>query len=135
LLVNDIGAYWHLAMPFPQDGYSVAQAGTGTGEAAASCLATAARRSTMSDYRDPNDPMYGNLGYEPADRRTNSGWGWIAAALFLVIVLALAFGVAHEPTRVASNDTRSAATHTTPPASTNPGSLPGLAPPPAPARP
>ena len=86
----------------------------------------------MSDYRDPNDPMQGNFGYEPADRRS-SGWGWIAGAAFLVIVLALAFGVAREPSRVASNDTQSAATHTTPPAATNPGSLPGLTPPPAPA--
>jgi hypothetical protein len=48
-------------------------------------------------------------------------------------VLAIGFGVAHEPTRVASNDSPSAATHMTPPATTNPGSLPGLAPPPAPA--
>ena len=95
-----------LAMPFPQSGYSLVQAGTGTDQAAAGCRATAARRSIMSDYRDPNDPMYGNLGYEPSDRRTNSGWGWIAAALFLVIVLAIGFGVAHEPTRVASNDCR-----------------------------
>ena len=48
----------------------------------------------MSDYRDPNDPMYGNTGYEPADRRDGTSWGWIAGAVFLVIVLALAFGVA-----------------------------------------
>src|SRR6516162_5850309 len=59
--------------------------------------------SIMSDYRDPNDRLYGSSGYEPADRR-NSSWGWIAGALFLVIVLALAFGVGHEPSRVASND-------------------------------
>ena len=38
----------------------------------------------MSDYRDPNDPMY---RYEPADR-TGMSWGWIAGAVFLVIVLA-----------------------------------------------
>jgi len=48
----------------------------------------------MSDYRDPNDPMYGNPGYEPADRRTSTGWGWIAGAVFLVIVLALALASA-----------------------------------------
>jgi hypothetical protein len=86
----------------------------------------------MSDYRDPNDPMYGS--YEPIDRRTSSGWGWIAGAAFLVIVLALAFGVAREPSRVASNDSQTATTHTAPPANpTNPGStIPGLAPPPAP---
>ena len=89
----------------------------------------------MTDYRDPNDPLHGNLGYEPADRRTNSGWGWMAAAVFLVIVLALGFGVAHEPSRVASNDQQSATRMTPPANTTNPGSLPGLAPPPAPARP
>ena len=50
----------------------------------------------MSDYRDPNDPMFGNRGYAPADR-TSTSWGWIAGAVFLVIVLALAFGVGHEP--------------------------------------
>jgi hypothetical protein len=91
----------------------------------------------MSDYRDPNDPTYGNLGYEPADRRTSNGWGWIAGAVFLVIVLAIAFGVGHEPSRVASNDgTQSAATPMAPPATTSnpaPSTIPGLAPPPAPA--
>ncbi len=87
----------------------------------------------MSDYRDPNDPMYSNLGYEPADRRTSSGWGWIAGAAFLVIVLALAFGVAREPSRVASNDSQSTATRMAPPPhTTSPASpIPGLAPPPA----
>jgi hypothetical protein len=100
----------------------------------------------MSDYRDPNDPMYGTTGYEPADRRTGSGWGsrwgWVAGAVFLVIVLALAFGVGHEPSRVASNDgTQSGATRMAPPAgTTNPTSpgVPGLnplAPTPAPNRP
>jgi hypothetical protein len=91
----------------------------------------------MSDYRDPNDPLYGNSGYEPADRRTSTGWGWIAGAAFLVIVLALAFGVSHEPSRVASNDaSQSAATRMAPPATTpHPAPLGGLglAPPPAPA--
>src|ERR1700691_1864002 len=67
--------------------------------------------TTMSDYRnssdplyrDPNGPMTGNAGYVPA-ARTNAGWGWIAGAIFLVIILAIAFGVGHEPNRVASND-------------------------------
>jgi hypothetical protein len=90
----------------------------------------------MSDYRDPNDPMYGNTGYEPADR-TGMSWGWIAGAVFLVIVLALAFGVGHEPSRVASNN--AAPPQTTAPASPGgqPSTMPGLAPPPqqAPNRP
>ena len=79
----------------------------------------------MSDYRDPNDPMYGNTAYEPADRRDGTSWGWIAGAVFLVIVLALAFGVGHEPSRVASNDTVPSQT-TTP---STPSPLPGLTPP------
>ena len=96
----------------------------------------------MSDYRDPNDPTSGTTGYEPADRRTGNGWGWVAGAVFLVIVLALAFGVGHEPSRVASNDAaQSGATRMAPPAGTaNPPSpgVPGpspLAPTPAPNRP
>jgi hypothetical protein len=98
----------------------------------------------MSDFRDPLyrdsfNPMTGNVGYEPADRR-NAGWGWIAGAVFLVIVLALAFGVGHEPgTRLASNAaTPPSATHQPlgPPAAANPASppaAPSLTPPPTPA--
>jgi hypothetical protein len=85
----------------------------------------------MSDYRDPNDPMYGNTGYEPADRRTGTSWGWIAGAVFLVIVLALAFGVGHEPSRVASNNDTAQTTPMAPPSATpSPSTVPGLAPPP-----
>jgi hypothetical protein len=78
----------------------------------------------MSDYRDPNDPMY---GYEPADR--TGSWGWIAGAtglvIILVLVLGLALGVGHGPTRVASNNV-------TPPQMTAPTAPPttlGLTPP------
>jgi hypothetical protein len=85
----------------------------------------------MTDYRDPNDPMYGNTGYEPAGRRTGTSWGWIAGAVFLVIILALAFGVGHEPSRVASNNnTAETTTPMTPPAPPSPSTVPGLAPPP-----
>jgi hypothetical protein len=78
----------------------------------------------MSDYRDPNDPMY---GYEPPDR-TGTSWGWIAGALSMAIILALAFsGVGHGPTRVASNNA-------TPPRTTAPAAppmMPSLTPPPS----
>lgn len=84
----------------------------------------------MSDFRDPlyrdlNNPMSGNVGYEPATGR-NAGWGWIAGAVFLVIVLALAFGVGHAPdSRVASNTMAPATTHPlAPPAATNLGTPP-----------
>jgi len=87
-------------------------------------------------YRNPNDPSTGNAGYEPA-ARTNAGWGWIAGALCLVIILAIAFGVGHEPNRVASNDeAQPAATHMAPPAAAlrpAPPAVPGLAPPQEPA--
>jgi hypothetical protein len=87
----------------------------------------------MSEYRDPNDPLMRNTAYEPASG-TYSGWGWLAAAVFLVIVLAIAFGIGHEPNRVASNDTPPAATHMAPPVGAmNPAPVPGLTPPPAPA--
>jgi len=98
----------------------------------------------MSDFRDPlyrdlNNKMAGNAGCEPAHRR-NAGWGWIAGALFLVIVLALAFGVGHAPDScVAANNIVAppATTHLLgPPAATNPATppaAPGLTPPPAPA--
>jgi hypothetical protein len=52
--------------------------------------------------------------------------------VFLVIVLALAFGVGHEPSRVASNDVTPPQTTATPPQTTAPATpspLPGLTPP------
>ena len=57
----------------------------------------------MADFRDPNDQFYGNSGYEPSNDK-GTRWGWIVGAAFLVVVLGLAFGVGHQPTRVASND-------------------------------
>lgn len=63
----------------------------------------------MSDYRDPyRDPV------DPLDpagtslrrtemRRANSGLGWIAGALFLVVVLALIFGLGRTGDQTASN--------------------------------
>jgi hypothetical protein len=126
--------------------YSTLQRSQGTEPSRAKLSCELQRRQIMSDfrnsdplYRDPNDPMTGNIGYEPASRG-NTGWGWIAGAVFLVIVLALAFGAGHEPnnnSRVASNSpTPPAATHplTLGPQRTNPAApaAPGLTPPPAP---
>ena len=96
----------------------------------------------MSDYRNFNDdpPRPGTpYEYEPVRQDRNLGWGWIAGALILVVLVALAFGVGHGPTQTASNETKpGAATHmmpvappTTTPRPLNPAS-PGLAPPPAP---
>jgi hypothetical protein len=93
------------------------------------------RRFIMSDYRDPNDPLWRGAPYEPATGGGNVGWGWIAAALVLVVLVAIAFGVGHEPTRTASNDTSPAASRMMPPPANAPRPLnpanPGLTPPPA----
>jgi hypothetical protein len=85
----------------------------------------------MSDYRNSdydyrNDPLRRDPAYDPDARAMNATWGWIAAAVFIVVVLAVAFGIGHEPgqsgTNTASNDV-------TPPAATR------MAPPLAPAPP
>ena len=85
----------------------------------------------MSDYRnpnfDPNDPR-SEARFDPDLRTANAAWGWIAAAVFLVVVLAVAFGMGHKGqlgTNTASNDTTpTAATRMAPPpsgpAATNP---------------
>jgi hypothetical protein len=92
----------------------------------------------MSDFRNPNDPLWRGTEYEPT-RGANVGWGWIAGALVLVILVAIALGVGRGPTQTASNDTMSpAANHLAPPpANPHPGNpaMPGLVPPPAPQAP
>jgi hypothetical protein len=96
----------------------------------------------MSDYRDPNDPMWRDTPYTANDRGYSATWGWVAGAVFLVIVLAIALGVRNEPTHTASNDTAPSA-HVTPapsgamkPASpATPSLMPRPAPAPAPTPP
>ncbi len=73
------------------------------------------------DYRNPNDPFGNDVRFDPNVRAPNAAWGWIAAAVFLVVVLAVAFGAGHKPgqtgTTTAFNDmTPPAASHMTAPA-------------------
>jgi|HubBroStandDraft_2_1064218.scaffolds.fasta_scaffold07269_6 hypothetical protein len=102
----------------------------------------------MSDYRNydygnPNDPLRGDPQFDPNARPPNPAWGWIAAAIFLVVVLAVAFGYGHKPgqlgTNTASNDIAPpAATHMTAPAPVPPPSAtpaPGTPTPPVTATP
>ena len=53
-------------------------------------------------------PLRSNPELDPNVRPPNPAWGWIAAAIFLVVVLAVAFGYGHRPgqlgTNTASND-------------------------------
>jgi hypothetical protein len=79
----------------------------------------------MSDYRDQD---FNHLTSEDRDgwtspdaRPTNTAWGWVAAAVFLVVILAAAFGIGHQPggigTKTASNEmTPPAVIHMAPPA-------------------
>jgi hypothetical protein len=83
----------------------------------------------MSDYRNqdfnyPEDPMRRDAKFDPDTRAANAAWGWIAAAVFLVVVLAVAFGIGHQPgqlgTNTASNDiTAPPATHMMAPPANN----------------
>jgi hypothetical protein len=72
------------------------------------------------DYRDPDDPFQRDTAYDPNVRTGNSAWGWIVAAVFVAIVLAVVFGIGHQTgqngTNTAANETRPA-TQMAPPAS------------------
>ena len=59
---------------------------------------------------DPNDPLQRNewrQSFERYDdaRSTNATWGWVAAAVFVAVVLFIAFSSGHNGTQTASNDT------------------------------
>jgi len=68
----------------------------------------------MSDYRNLNDPMARERRYDPDTGRGGSAWAWIAGALVVVFVLAIAFGVHRGPRRVAFNNGPPPATSMTP---------------------
>jgi hypothetical protein len=76
------------------------------------------------DYRNSDDQLRRDAPYDPDARAMNAAWGWIAAAVFLVVVLAVAFGIGHQPGNMntASNDaTPPAATRMAPPLTPAPG--------------
>src|SRR6516225_1269430 len=76
------------------------------------------------DYRNPEDPFQRDTAYDPNVRTGNSAWGWIAAAVFVAIVLAVVFGMGRQPgqngTNTASNEMRPPATTQMKPPATNP---------------
>lgn len=55
----------------------------------------------MSDFRNPNDPR--DMPYDPNVRQGSAGWGWAAGAVFVVILLALAFGIGRHPNQAGTN--------------------------------
>ena len=90
------------------------------------------------DYRNPEDPFQRDTAYDPNARTGNSAWGWIAAAVFVAIVLAVVFGMGHQPgqngTNTAAIETRAPATQLAPLA-TNPSPASPAPASPAPANP
>ena len=57
---------------------------------------------------DPNDPLHRDdwrqdFGADEA-RSANATWGWVAAAVFVAVVLFIAFTSGHNGTQTASND-------------------------------
>jgi hypothetical protein len=78
-----------------------------------------------SDFDRNNQPPY-----DPVARDTNATWGWVAAAVFIVVILAVAFGIGHQPgQQTASNYVNPPpVAHTAPP----PVSLAPIAPTPNP---
>ena len=73
----------------------------------------------MSNY-DYNDPMRRDQGYDPVGGDTNAKWGWVAAAVLVIVILGLAFGMGRQET-----GSRTAQNESGPPAATR------MAPPPA----
>ncbi len=83
------------------------------------------------DYRNPEDPFQPDTAYDPNVRSGNSAWGWVAAAVFVAIVLAVVFGMGHQPSQ---NGTNTAMNQSKPPATTQ-MAPPASTPAPAPANP
>ena len=73
----------------------------------------------MSNY-DYNDPMRRDQPYDPVAGDVNAKWGWIAAAVLVIVILGLAFGLGRQ-----ENGPRTAQNEAGPPAATR------MAPPPA----
>ena len=84
-------------------------------------------RNSNYEYRNPDDPFRADANLDPNVRAPSAAWGWVAAAVFLVLVLAVAFSFGHKPgqlgTDTASNNVSPpAATHMAPPATLTPPS-------------
>jgi hypothetical protein len=57
----------------------------------------------MSDYRNPNDLSRRDSPYDPNAPTSKVASGWIAAGVFLVLIIALAFGIGHMPNHAGNN--------------------------------
>jgi hypothetical protein len=91
----------------------------------------------MSDYNyhGPEDPFRPNAVYRPGG---STAWGWVAAAVFVVVVLGLLISMGHQPgqpgTNTALNDSNPPITRMAPPVPA-PSNVPPTTAAPAPATP
>ena len=74
-----------------------------------------------SDFGNPEDPFRRDPILSPDAGDGDSAWGWVAAALFVLVLLAVGLGIWGKPPQggvnTASNDpTAPAVTHMAPPA-------------------
>ena len=93
-------------------------------------------------YQDPNDPLHRERmqNLPPDDSMaSNATWGWVAAAIFAVVVLFLAFTTGREDQQTAANrDMSTPATRTMPStsgAATNSPTMPSTTPSTSPSNP
>jgi hypothetical protein len=87
----------------------------------------------MSDFNNLNDPFRRDFSDDPVTRSRNATWGWVAAAVFIVVVLAIVFGAGKRSGPADTNtayNTPPAASHMAPPI-TNPTPLVATPTPPA----
>ena len=56
----------------------------------------------MSEYRNPNDPMGRDSPYD-LNASQGGAWAWIAGAILVVVLVALAFGINHTANNTGPN--------------------------------
>ena len=87
-------------------------------------------RNISPDFRDPEDPFRRDPILSPDVGAEDTAWGWVAAALFILVLLAVGLGIWGKPPQggvnTASNDLNApAVTRMAPPA---PMPTPSMAP-------
>jgi hypothetical protein len=63
-------------------------------------------RNVNPDYPNSDDPLRRDTRYDQDVSGGNTAWRWIAAVVFVIVVLAVAVGIGHAPTgpnRLANN--------------------------------
>ncbi len=88
-------------------------------------------RDIESDFHNPEDPFRRDPALSPEAGASNTIWGWVAAAVFIVALLAIGFGIGgpqSNEVNTAFNGPSPQAAHIPPPA---PMPAPTMAPAPA----